>query len=168
MVGSRKINLAKKLSDTTSRLLLNSLLACFLFQKKRIRFFDLHKRTNAVSTLLNDAVVFSVSLIKVVYIISLFMFQYMDRLGIISFCLINIFKHRCEMILNGNMLAWIANFPGRVQKQMFNTNVKCLLIGIEIDSKLLFDKHIASLCRKAANDLHAICRLQNQMGNTEK
>ena len=42
------------------------------------------------------------------------------------------------------------------------------LLGIEIDNKLLFDKHIASLCKKAANQLHAICRLQNQMGKEVK
>ena len=37
------------------------------------------------------------------------------------------------------------------------------LLGIEIDNKLLFDKHITSLCKKAANQLCTICRLQNQM-----
>ena len=30
------------------------------------------------------------------------------------------------------------------------------LLGIEIDNKLLFDKHIASLCKNAATQLHAI------------
>ena len=41
------------------------------------------------------------------------------------------------------------------------------LLGIEID-KLVFEKHIASLCKKAASQLHAICRLQNQMGKMLK
>ena len=42
------------------------------------------------------------------------------------------------------------------------------LLGIEIVNKLLFDKYMVSLCKKAANQLHAICRLQNQMGQKEK
>ena len=41
------------------------------------------------------------------------------------------------------------------------------LLGIEID-KLIFEKHIASLCKKAASQVHAICRLQNQMGKMLK
>ena len=42
------------------------------------------------------------------------------------------------------------------------------LLGDEIDNKLLFDKHIAPLCKKAATQLHAICRLQNQKDKMEK
>ena len=42
------------------------------------------------------------------------------------------------------------------------------LLAIDIDNKLNFDKHLASLCRKAANQLNAICRIQNHMGNKEK
>ena len=41
------------------------------------------------------------------------------------------------------------------------------LLGIEVDEKLLFDKHIVSLWEKVANQLQAICRLQNQMDKTE-
>ena len=42
------------------------------------------------------------------------------------------------------------------------------LLGIGIVNKLLFDKYIVSLCKKAANQLHAICRLQNQKDKMEK
>ena len=42
------------------------------------------------------------------------------------------------------------------------------LLGIEIDNKLPFDKHIVTLCKKVANHLHAICRLQNQIRKEEK
>ena len=38
------------------------------------------------------------------------------------------------------------------------------LVSIETDSKLLFNKHIVSLCKRATNQLHTIFRLQNQMG----
>ena len=42
------------------------------------------------------------------------------------------------------------------------------LLVLEIDNKLLFGKHIASLHKNADNQLHAICRLQNKMGKKEK
>ena len=42
------------------------------------------------------------------------------------------------------------------------------LLGKEIDNKLLFDKYIASLCKKAPNQLHAMYRLQNQMDKMER
>ena len=42
------------------------------------------------------------------------------------------------------------------------------LLVLEIDTKLFFGKHIASLHKNADNQLHAICRLQNQMGKKEK
>ena len=48
----------------------------------------------------------------------------------------------------------------------FKNSVK--LLSINIDNKLLCDKRIASLCKKAANQLHTICRLQSQMGKKEK
>ena len=33
------------------------------------------------------------------------------------------------------------------------------LLGIEIDKKLNFEKHIFNICKKASNQLNAICRL---------
>ena len=33
------------------------------------------------------------------------------------------------------------------------------LLGIEIDNKLNFEKHILNICKKASNQLNAICRL---------
>ena len=42
------------------------------------------------------------------------------------------------------------------------------LLGTKTDNKLLFDKHIVSLCKKAANQLLVIYRLQNRMGKMEK
>ena len=42
------------------------------------------------------------------------------------------------------------------------------LLAIEIDNKLLFDKHIAALSKKAANQLHTICILENQRCKMEK
>ena len=42
------------------------------------------------------------------------------------------------------------------------------LLGIEIDNKLNFEKHISNIFRKASNQLNAICRLQAFMGHKEK
>ena len=41
------------------------------------------------------------------------------------------------------------------------------LLGIEIDNKLNFEKHISNICRKASNQLN-ICRLETFMGHKEK
>ena len=43
-----------------------------------------------------------------------------------------------------------------------------ILLGIEIDNKLNFEKHISNICRKASNQLNAICRLERSMGHKEK
>ena len=45
-------------------------------------------------------------------------------------------------------------------------NVK--LLGIDIDYKLNFNKHIGSLCKRAAGQLNAICRMGKHVGGNEK
>ena len=42
------------------------------------------------------------------------------------------------------------------------------LLGIEIDNKLKFEKHISNICKKASSHLITICRLQTFMGHKEK
>ena len=42
------------------------------------------------------------------------------------------------------------------------------LLGINIDNKLSFDKHVSSLCKKASNQLNAISSLHRYLGFTEK
>ena len=42
------------------------------------------------------------------------------------------------------------------------------LLGIEIDNKLNFEKHILNIDQKASNQLNAICRLQTFIGHKEK
>ena len=42
------------------------------------------------------------------------------------------------------------------------------LLGIEIDNIQKFEKHIFNICRKASNQLNAICRLETFMGLKEK
>ena len=59
------------------------------------------------------------------------------------------------------------NYTIKVNNIEIESQNSVKLLGIEIDNKLLFDKHIASLSKKAAKRLHAICRIQNQMGKKE-
>ena len=42
------------------------------------------------------------------------------------------------------------------------------LLGIATDNKLTFEKHIYNICRKASNQLNAICRLETFMRHKEK
>ena len=42
------------------------------------------------------------------------------------------------------------------------------LLGIKIDDKVNFEKHIANIYIKASNQQNAICRLQTLMGHKEK
>ena len=42
------------------------------------------------------------------------------------------------------------------------------LLGIDIDFKLNFNKHISILCKKSAGQLNAICRMGKYVGETEK
>ena len=60
------------------------------------------------------------------------------------------------------------NYPLKANNTEIESKNSVKLLGIEIDNKLLLDKHIASLCKKAVNQLHVICRLKNQMGKKEK
>ena len=55
-----------------------------------------------------------------------------------------------------------------IKKQTINSENCVKLLGIKIDNKLSFDKHISNLCKKASNQLNAIGRIQKYMGFKEK
>ena len=42
------------------------------------------------------------------------------------------------------------------------------LLGIDVDYKLNFNKHIGTLCKKAAGHLNSICRMGKQVGQRER
>ena len=42
------------------------------------------------------------------------------------------------------------------------------LLGLEIDSKLNFEKHISNLCNKSAGQLNALSRLKTYIGFEER
>ena len=52
------------------------------------------------------------------------------------------------------------NYTLKVNNIEIETKNFVKLLNIEIDNKLLFGKHITSLCKKAANQLHTISRLK--------
>ena len=60
------------------------------------------------------------------------------------------------------------SYPLKINDQIINSESSVKLLGIEIDNKLSFDKHISTLCKKASNQLNAIGRIQNYMGFKEK
>ena len=51
---------------------------------------------------------------------------------------------------------------------VINTEKIVTLLGIDIDYKLTFNKHIGTLCNKSAGQLNAICRMGNYVGQQEK
>ena len=69
----------------------------------------------------------------------------------------------------------IISFKKDLQKSVLNINGVELTIessvkflGIETDNKLNFEKHISNICKKAKNQLNAICRLQTFMEHKKK
>ena len=49
-----------------------------------------------------------------------------------------------------------------------NSEKMVTLLGIDIDYKLNFNKHISTLCKKSAGQLNAICRMGKHVGEHEK
>ena len=55
-----------------------------------------------------------------------------------------------------------------INQEVINSENWVKLLGIEIDNKLSFEKHISTLVKKASNQLNAISRIQKFMGFKEK
>ena len=55
-----------------------------------------------------------------------------------------------------------------IDGKKINSESSVLLLGLEIDSKLNFDKHISKLCNKSAGQLNALNRLNRYFGFEEK
>ena len=55
-----------------------------------------------------------------------------------------------------------------INGETINSESSVKLLGVEIDNKLSFEKHISTLCKKAGNQLNAISRIQKYMGFKEK
>ena len=57
-------------------------------------------------------------------------------------------------------------YPLKINDQIINSE-NSVKLGIEIDNKLSFDKHISTLCKKASNQLNAIGKIQKYTGFKE-
>ena len=60
------------------------------------------------------------------------------------------------------------SYPLNISDVTINSENSVKLLGIEIDNRLSFEKHIFTLCNKASNQLNAIARIQKLMGFKEK
>ena len=52
------------------------------------------------------------------------------------------------------------SYPLNINDLTINSENSVKLLGIEIDNRLSFEKHISTLCNKASNQLNAIGRIQ--------
>ena len=55
-----------------------------------------------------------------------------------------------------------------IDGKKINSESSVLLLGLEIDSKLNFDKHVSKLCHKSAGQLNGLNRLNRYLGFEEK
>ena len=60
------------------------------------------------------------------------------------------------------------SYPLNINDQKINSASRVKLLGIEIDNRLSFEKHISTLCNKASNQLNAIGKIQKFMSFKEK
>ena len=70
------------------------------------------------------------------------------------------------MIVNPKKLK--DSHPLNINDLTINSENSVKLLGIEINNRLSFEKHISTLCNKASNQLNAIGRIQKFMGFKEK
>ena len=61
---------------------------------------------------------------------------------------------KCHLILSTNEAAKI-----HTQKSLIESTNCEKLLGVKIDSKLSFDNHIKTICKKASNKLRALARI---------
>ena len=81
-----------------------------------------------------------------------------------------------DMIVNPDKFqAMILSTDKKENKYDLNINSSTItsetsvtLLGIKIDNKLNFAEHVSGICRKASNQLNAISRIQNYIGEKEK
>ena len=82
-----------------------------------------------------------------------------------------------EMIVNPEKFQAIVVKRNNKMKDSYSLNINqevinsenCVkLLGVEIDNKLSFEKHISTLVKKASNQLNVISRIQKFMGFKEK
>ena len=82
-----------------------------------------------------------------------------------------------EMIINPDKFQAIVtkrnnkmkdSYSLNINQEVINSENSVKLLGVEIDNKLSFEKHISTLVKKSSNQLNAISRIQTFMGFKEK
>ena len=89
---------------------------------------------------------------------------------------VNWFKHNNMIVNPDKFQALIVNrlgkmensYPIEIQDTFINSQSSVSLLGVEIDNKLNFDQHIATLCKKAGAQINAISRLKTFLGMEER
>lgn len=61
-----------------------------------------------------------------------------------------------------------SGIPLNINNEIIKSSKEVVLLGITIDNKLSFSNHITNICKKAANQLNAIKRLQKHFSLTTK
>jgi len=69
---------------------------------------------------------------------------------------------KCHLLLSGE-----ENFQANISNFVIDSSKQQKLLGVLLDNKLSFDKHINNLCNKASQKLNALCRVSSYM-NTDK
>ena len=71
------------------------------------------------------------------------------------------------MKVNHNKCYLLSSAQDERNIQIANTTIKCSkskkLLGIVLDNKLKFDKHVENICQKASKKLNALARVTNHM-----
>ena len=60
------------------------------------------------------------------------------------------------------------NFCLNINSAEIKSKKSVTLLGIEIDNKLNFEKHVSTVCKKVNNQLNAISRIAAVLGKKEK
>ena len=80
--------------------------------------------------------------------------------------IVNPDKFRAIVVKRNNKMK--DSYSLNINQEVINSENCVKLLGVEIDNKLPFEKHISTLVKKASKQLNAISRIQTFMGFKEK
>ena len=80
--------------------------------------------------------------------------------------IVNPYKFQANVVKRNNKM--IDFYPINLNQEVINPENCVKLLGVEIDNKLSFEKHISTLVKKASNQLNAVSRIQKFMGFNKK
>ena len=80
--------------------------------------------------------------------------------------IVNLDKFQAIVVKRNNKMKY--SYSPNINQEVINSENSVRLLGVEIDNKISFEKHISTLVKKASNQLNAISRIQKFMGFKEK